>query len=624
MIANTSLQVAGLNFDEIGQSIKDYISSKPEFLDYNFEGSTISLLIDALAYNTYLNSFYLNMAVNENFLDTAQIRENVVSLAKHLGYVPRSAKSARASITINFSPIDSPDYIVIPKYTRFKSTKAGIDYIFSTLEETSAPNDLGAYAKTLLVYEGEPIEQTFTYIEDETFYTLLNSNIDVDTIEVQVLINGGPSATTYSRAGDITEITSTSTVYFLQEAIDGKYELRFGDGILGVMPDIGDIIKIRYLVSSGSVANGLTRFSNISFSGYNPDVTTTKYLPSSVSLVERSNGGQERETIESIKFNAPRYYMAQNRAVTSEDYKTFILNRYSFIQSINVWGGEEHIPPIYGRVILSIKPFGGYSLPELRKNSIVSDMKRLNVMSIEPIIIDPIFVYINPTIIVRYDSNKTTQSPENMFGAVQTTVANFELNQLSVFGNSFYYSQFLETITRADSAIISAETDILLEKRIAPILESTITYKLRFDTEIRNPYAGYLGAVSSTGFTLANNPNVQFIDDDGNGNIRIYYLNALQQKVYTNNKAGTVNYETGDIVLNAFRVVSLQGDEIRVFVEPKEKDYTPLRNQVVLLSHPRLSVLNIRTNQITKGGILDVFGNLSPLFNNSIDIPITL
>ena len=622
--ANTQLQVSEISYDTILSNLKTFLKNKTEFADYDFDGSTISYVLKTLAYDTYMKSFYVNMAVNESYLDTAQIRANVISNAKKLGYVPVSARSATTQLSLSFSPGDTPSQIVIPQYTKFKGVKNGVTYFFVTKNEYSIIPAGGVYSKTIDVYEGTVISQTFTYSSSQTFYELLNGNVDSTSIVVAVKPNSvSTSQTIYTEADDITELTSSSEVFFLQENSSERYEIYFGNGVLGKALSDGNIITVTYIVTRGTEGNDVQGLTNVSYSGYNVDTPTTQYVPATINQSEKTHSGTIPESLDSIKFNAPRYYTVQNRLVTINDYISYALKNYSFIEAINAWGGDTHVPPVYGKVILSIKPTGGYVLSQARKDVIIADMEKRSVMSIEPIIIDPIFVYINPIIDITYDSFQTTLSPESLFSKIQTTVANFETSNLSIFDRSFRYSQFIKAIDNTDTSILSNETEINLEKRISPILNSTISYVLRFDAALRNLYAGYLGCVTSTGFKINTNSNTLFLDDDGNGKIRTYYLSG-QSKVYVNSNAGTINYLTGEIKLTSFHFTSVVGDELRVIVQPDKKNFTPLRNQIVLLSNPLLSLFNIRANQITKSGILDVNGNLSPVSTNYIDVPVIL
>jgi hypothetical protein len=624
LIANTAINVANLNYNDIRAGLADFLRSKSEFVDYDFEGSTISILLDAMAYNTYVNSIYMNFMMNEGYLDTAQVRENAVSVAKLVGYTPRSTRAAKASILVDFSPSDDPKSIVVPQWTKFRSTVSGTVYTFQTIADASVPNDQGVFVKQLDVYEGTLVTQTFVVANTAQVYKLLNSNIDTNTLQVSVVPNGSTDETVYTQATDITDLTMIDTVYFLQEGFDGHYELYFGDNVLGKKLVLGDTVTLSYLSTSGKDANDLSIYTNIGWTGYNVADSLTHYVPTSVSLVRKSENGQDRETLASIKFNAPKNYESQNRTVVENDYKTYILNNYSYVQSLNVWGGEKHIPPIYGKVIISIKPTSSYSLSESRKNEIILGLKERNVMSIEPIIIDPTIIYINPIIVIIYNAQRTALSTDGLYNKLQTAVVAFETDNLSIFGNSFYHSAFTQTLLNTDASILSVDVSHVLEKRFAPILSEILSYKLAFDTALKNPYTGYLGCISSTGFKCSLSTNTVYLDDDGAGNLRLYYVTAELVKFYVSRTIGTVDYQSGLLKFGPIEISSFSGLEIRILADPEKRDYTPTKNTIILLSNPDLELTNSKSLQVVKSGILDVSGNLSPVYSNSIDVPVTL
>lgn len=623
MTSNTNLQVTDLDFEQIKSNIKSYLKGKNEFADYDFEGSTLDTLIDVLAYNTYQNSYYMNMTMNEMFLDSARKRNNVVSRAKQLGYIPRSATSSKATITVSFSPNDSPDEIIIPKYKKFTTTIDRTAYTFVTAQEYSVLNSSGVYTKTIDIYEGVVVTDTFTYnSSNPTDIILENENIDLTSLEVNVYENS--STTTkqlYTRFEDLTDVTSTSNVYFVDEHFSGYYKIYFGDDILGKALENGNVVEIIYRVCETTAPNGAQNFTAVGYSGYNAAITTTQYEVETISLVTAATYGDEKESIDSIKFYAPKLYEAQNRAVTKKDYQTFILNNFSYVQSVNVWGGEDHDPPIYGKVIVSIKPFFGFFITQDRKDDIFSFLEDKNVLSIEPIIIDPTFVYIRPNITAYYDSSTTSLTAEGILSQVSNAVSDFETNKLGVFDSQFKYSRFVASIDSADAAIVSNETDILLEKRTNPVYNSIITYKIKFDAQLYRPYEGYIGTISSSKFKLTNYTNDLYLDDDGNGNVRLYYLNATNDKVYVNRAAGTVDYDTGDVRLQDFSFESITGLELQIFAKPSSKNYTATRNQIILLSYPTVNVFDTRLNRVTQSGVLDTQGNLSYQYSNNIDVP---
>lgn len=616
-MANTSLRVSELGFFEIKENMKTFLKSQSEFADYDFEGSTMSTLLDILAYNTYYNSFYTNMIANEMFLDTATQRETAVSRAKEFGYIPESAHSARAKIQVSFAPSDSPNEIVIPKYTKFKTTLDGVNYQFTTNQEVSIPrNSSGVFTTNLDIFEGQVLTYTYTYSKNGLqYFAIPNSGVDTDSLVVSVKSNSTTTDRTfYSQITDLTEVDSTSTIYFLQENLDGHYEVYFGDGVLGKGLSNGNVIEITARITSGSIPNGARSFTPTGYVGYNRTNPTSKYAPSLLTTKEAAMEGTDVEGVESIKFNAPKLYELQNRLVTDLDYKNYILSQYSDIQGISVWGGDQNDPPIYGKVMISIKPRDGYVISSSRRQVILDQLETRNVMSIEPLLIDPSFIYINPTIQVNYNPDLTSLSADAVFNKVASAIKNYEDNVLGNFERGFRFSKFINTIDNADASIVSNETSITLEKRFYPTLNSILTYKINFNTPLKHPYAGYLGTVSSTPFKIAGVSDWLHLDDDGQENLRLYSLSSTNSKIYYKSTGvGSVDYSTGTLIISAVVFTDFEGDEIRINVQSAQNDFTPIQNQIVLLSYPQVTMFSTTAGRSVKSSIVDVDGNLSPI-----------
>jgi len=618
-IANTSLRVTDLNFRDIKQNLTTYLKGKSEFADFDFNGSTLSTILDVLSYNTYYNAFYLNMVANEMYIDSATLRGSVSSLSKALNYLPRSARSSVATLNLTFVPNNSPAEIIIPKYTRFETRIDGVVYEYTTNQAYTVLDDDGLYRKTIDVYEGIALTYTFGFMTGQRPYFVIPlENLDTTSLVVSVRPSTGSTETIeYTVVSDITEVGSTSTVYYVQENIDQFYEIYFGDGVLGKALANGNVVTIIARECSGSAPNGASVFTALGYSGYNKLTPTTRYTADVSSVSQTATDGEEKETLESIKFNAPRSYETQNRLVTESDYKQFLLNNFSDIQSVSLWGGEENDPPYYGKVILSAKPISGFLLSNTRKTTIIQQMKKYNPMSIDVLIIDPSFIYVTPTIKVSYQSTATTLSADALLALVSAKVQSYETNQLSIFGNNFYASKFIKTIDDADTSIVSNKSTFRFEKRFVPSLSSLLTYKIDFKAAIYNPFEGYQGAVASTAFNLEGTTQELYLDDDGYGRIRLYYLDG-NTKIFTNTDAGTVNYSTGIIQLNSFIFSDYAGDEVKINIEPLEKDLTPTKSQIVLLSYPQVTLFDVSTRVITKISLLDVVGNDSPVKTDSV------
>ena len=590
MAANSAINVTSLNFDNIKESMKTYIASKPEFTDYNFEGSTISMLLDLLAYNTYQNAFYTSMVGNEMFLDSALLRDSVVSRAKMLNYVPRSARGASTTLTVEITPTGAPDSVTVAKDSEFSATIDGEAYKFVTPQAYSF-SSTDNYSGTITITEGRPVTHRFTVNTNSPVrYILPNENVDTTSITVDVQTSSSDaSSVRYNLASDITEVQANSAVYFLQEVEDSQYEITFGDDVIGQAPVDGNIVIANYRICNGTDGNGISSFTSPSTLGGYSTFTTL--------VNAATSGGANNETIESIKFNAPKNYETQNRAVLAEDYKRLILRDNGDVQSISVWGGEENNPPIYGKVYISIKPTIGNTISSQRKTEITTELKKYNVLSIDPEFVDATFLYIRPTVEVRYDSKTTTLTGPQVQTKVLNAITNFESTKLGTFDNkTFRYSQFVKAIDAADSSIVSNLTTIQIEKRFVPSLTNSTTYNVSFSNALHNPHAGHRYAISSSAFTYRG--NTSYFDDDGSGNLRIYYITGSNTRVYTNETAGVVNYRTGLVTINAFLPSAFVGSSLSIFADSADDDVNAIRNQILLIAGANVTLIDDATTLV--------------------------
>ena len=590
MAANSTISVTELDFDDIKVSLKNFLKSQPEFLDFNFEGSAISLLIDMLAYNTYQNAYYTSMVGNEMFLDSAQLRESVVSRAKMLNYMPTSARGANTNFTITITPTGSPTSVTVDKNTEWTASVDGQTLKFVTPEAYTLTSD-NNYSGTITVVEGQPLTHRFTVDNlDTQRFILPNENVDTSSIVVDVQESAtDTSSTRYNLANDLTQVQANSAVYFLEEESENRYEVYFGDGILGKAPTNGNIVIINYRSCNGILGNDIGTFTDPSTVAGSSVFTKT--------VNANTSGGAAFETVDSIKFNAPKNFEAQNRAVLAEDYKRIVLRETGDIQSISVWGGEENDPPIYGKVYLAVKPVTGNVISSTRKNQIKDILKKHNVLSIDTEFVDAQYLYVNPTTTVRWDPNATTLSAGAVQDKISTAISTFETNNLNDFEKQkFRFSQFTRVIDDADPSVLSSLTDILMERRFAPSTTTKATYNIPFNQKLFHPHAGHAYAISSSKFTFNNQDS--YLDDDGNGNIRIYYLNAAGQRVVLDAAAGTVNYTTGLVKLDAFLPTAYTGSFVSIYAEPNDKDITAVRNQILLIANAKVTVLNDVTSQV--------------------------
>ena len=583
----TKLEISQLDFDGIKDNLKTFLSQQDEFVDYDFEGSGMNILLDVLAYNTHYLGYNANMLANEMYLDSADQRASVVSLAKQVGYTPRSATSAKATIDLVVNNASGAS-ITMSRGTKFSATVDETNYNFVNNADVSISPVDGVYKfSSLDLFEGTYLNYKYTANTSDTEqrFIIPNDNVDTNTLTVKVQNSASDSTTnTYTLAQGITGLDSTSKVYFLQEVENGRFEVYFGDGVLGQAIADGNIVILDYITCNRDEANGATTFTLAGNVGGFTDVTIT--------TLNNANGGDAPETIKSIKYNAPRDYTSQDRAVTADDYKVLVKSLYANAQSVQVYGGEDAATPDYGKVYISIKAKSGSNLTQLTKESIVKSLKSFAVASVTPVIIDPETTFITLTTVFKFDSSLTTKDVSTLQTNVLNAVSSYNTSTLEDFTGMFRYSEVLKTIDDADTSILSNITKVNMYKFITPTLNSALKYTVSFNNAFYNPHSGHAsdmgGIVSSTGFKISNDnsTNEHFLDDDGAGNIRVYYLSGTT-RIYTSTSFGTVDYTTGEIILTSANITSISNVDgaastrIRVTVIPNSNDVVPVRNQVL-------------------------------------------
>ena len=583
----TKLEISELDFDSIKANLKAFLSQQDEFTDYNFEGSGMSVLLDLLAYNTHYLGFNANMLANEMFLDSADLRSSVVSLAKAIGYTSASASSALANINVTVNGPGTSSLTMI-RGTKFTSTVNETSYSFvNNADITIIPAD-GVYTfSNLDIYEGTYLNYKYTTntSDIDQRYIIPNDDVDTNTLTVKVQNSASDSITNvYTLANGITALDSTSKVYFLQEVENGRYEVYFGDGVLGKKVEDGNIIILDYIVTNRDAANGADTFSLSGTVGGFSDVTITTN--------SRAQGGDDPETVSSIKYNAPRDYTSQDRAVTAEDYKVLVKSIYANAQAVQVYGGEDADPVAFGKVYISIKARSGSNLTTTTKNSIVRSLKQYSVASVTPVIIDPETTYLIITTNFKYNSGNTTLALSTLQTNVLTTILLYNQETLENFTGMFRHSVLTGLIDNTDPSILSNVTNVAMYKYITPTLNEGLKYTLNFNNAIFNPHSGHNtsggGVISSTGFKINDDLSVNehFLDDDGAGNIRVYYLNGTV-RVYTSSTFGTIDYTTGELILTSAHITSISNVDgaastvVRITVLPDSNDIVPVRNQVL-------------------------------------------
>jgi len=583
----TKLEISELDFDGIKSNLKTFLSQQDEFTDYDFEGSGMSVLLDVLAYNTHYLGYNANMLANEMYLDSADLRSSVVSLAKQVGYTPTSCTSSTATIDVLVNNASGAS-LTMSRGTKFTTTVDGQSYSFVNNADVSITPTDGVYKfSNLTVYEGSYLNYKYTVntSDIDQRFIVPNDSVDTTTLTVKVQESSSDATTnTYTLATGITELDATSKVYFLQEVEGGRFEVYFGDGVLGKAVADGNIVILDYINCNRDAPNGATTFS---LSG-----TIGGFSSATVTTVSNASGGTGLESINSIKYNAPRDYTAQDRAVTTEDYKTLVKSLYANAQAVQVYGGEDAETPDYGKVYISIKAKSGSNLTTATKDSIVTSLKKYAVASVTPVIIDPETTYITLVVNFKYNSGITTKDVTTLQTNVLTKIASYNNDTLEDFAGMFRYSKLVEAVNDADTSILSNITTVKMYKYITPTLNSGLKYTINFNNALYNPHSGHNssggGIISSTGFKVNNDSsaNEHFLDDDGAGNLRLYYLSGTA-RVYTDATYGTVNYTTGEVVLTSAHVTSISNvdgatsTQIRVFATPSSNDIVPVRNQVL-------------------------------------------
>jgi hypothetical protein len=590
---NKRIQVSELDFDAIKSNLKTFLQGQTEFQDYDFEGSGLSVLLDVLAYNTHYNGIYTNLAVNECFLDSASKRASVVSLAKMLGYMPRSASCATATVTATVtSPTSSPSTVTLPAMQPFTTSIDNVSYTFYNRSAVTTALVSGAYTFTgLVLTEGTPLQYKYTMAPGVRFI-IPNANADLSTLTVSVQQTSSSDVyEVYTRADTITEVTELSHVYFVKEIDDGLYEISFGNDNLGIALSNGNVVTLDYMVSSLEEPNSASSFTygGVTLAGSSLSVTATA----------AASGGASSESIDEIKFNAPKYYAAQNRAVTPDDYKAIILKNFPEAQTISVWGGEDNNPPIYGKTYICIKPKEASKLTNLQKEFIKNNiLESRNIVSITPEIVDPEFFNIKVTSFVYYNPRATTKTAAQIQTLVKQSIMRYNDEELERFDSVLRYSKLTKIIDETDPAITNNITRIMIRH------PHEVTYNIatQYVLDLINPISqdgGKQGEVfASTGFYIPNSNELHFLDDDANGNIRLYYTNTNFEKVIVTPDIGTINYETGNITVRSLTIRAIDGAFFEWQVKPESYDVVSALNQIVQIDPTLLTVEAIADNTI--------------------------
>ena len=582
---SNKLVVSDYDFDAIKLNLKSFLQGQSQFQDYEFEGSSISILLDILSYNTHYLAYLANMSTNELYLDSADLRNNIVSLAKMIGYTPSSPRAPMSSLDVTLNNA-SGSSVTMLKGTVFTTVVDGISYQYVTNSDSTITPESGVYKfSNVPVYEGSLV--TFKYTVDITDvdqkFIIPTASADTSTLLVKVQNSSSDTTTaTYSLAGGYNNVTSTSKVYFIQEGQDGKYEIYFGDGVNGKAVGDGNIVILEYIVTNTTNSNNASSFSLSGNVGGFSDVTITTN--------SNSQGGADGETNESIRFNAPLQYAAQDRAVTTTDYESLVKSIYPNALSVSAWGGEDEETPRYGIVNIGIKAASGSTITETTKTDIVNKLKPYNVAAVAPQIVDPETTSVLLTSTVKYNSSATTKSADTLKSDITSTITDYNTDTLQKFDSIYRHSKMTSLIDNTDTSILSNITTVKIRKDFAPTILTSTKYNVYFRNSLFNPHSGHMattgGILSSTGFKIDGNDNEMFFNDDGECNVRLYYL-LSGVKTYVSSTQGTIDYATGQITLNSLNVASISNIrgaasvKIELTVVPKSNDIVPVRAQIV-------------------------------------------
>ena len=610
MAANSSIVLTQLDFDSYKDSLKTFLRSQDRFKDYDFDGSNLSVLLDVLSYNTYQNAFYLNMISNEMFLDSAKLRDSVISHAKELNYLPRSFRSSSAVIQLVITSTNTAKRsIVIPRGTSFTSRVDDFTYNFSTTENyvitnrTPSGSSLVYESEPIRVYEGSYLSDTYTVNYDRPLvYKISNKRVDLESVLVTVFEDNGTTVQTYKRATSLFGHDENAKVFFLQPGIGDTYEVVFGDGVVGRKPKNNSACIIEYRTCSGELPNGAFKFINTASIDGETNVV--------IQTITAAADGAVAEDLNSIKYNAPRAFTTQERAVTSEDYENLLKANFPEINAVVAYGGEDATPPQYGRIFLSIDLDEVDGLPKIKEAEYKKFLRSRSSVAIEPLFVSPDYTYLYVNTKIKYNINLTGLNPEDIRTLVIDSILNHASINLNNFGRTLRYSRFVRDVDTAENSIISNETKIELVKYLTPVLSTTVTgsvtttsgslvslatsgvvssgqnITIDFKTPLQNDIPGkgseYLTGdihvVSSSTFTYNGLSNCR-LEDDGDGAMRIVNTSGTNNRTIL--KIGTVDYDTGIIRINNFNITNYTGTSLKIYAKPRTLDITSSQNVIL-------------------------------------------
>lgn len=590
-MTSRNIKTDALDFDEIKENLKEYLRGQSEFTDYDFDGSAMSILLDVLAYNTHYNSLYTNLAANEMFLDSARKYSSVTSLAKSLGYTARSVTSARAKVNVIIVASDTTynttDYMVLPKGTKFTTSIGDREFSFLTTTDTASQGvNVDGVNNTFYFYDVELVEgsqYTKMYtVSDTAEFVVPNLSADMSTVTVRVQASAGSGVyTSYGAAQNVLTVQSDSTVYFTKQREDLYYQIYFGNNTVGKALSNGNVVHITYMTSNGAAANKANRFT------YSSGIEELTYTSITTETVSIASGGSDAEDIESIRFNAPRAFAAQNRAVTADDYKNILYTNYPSVETVTCWGGQDNDPPVYGKVFIAAKPSGGDIFTDAQKLDMINFLKRSKgVISITPVFVDPVFLRVEITSNVYYNPSTARRTTGEMEGSIRDSIATYTTS-LGQFGSTFRHSRISSLIDNSDDAIISNITRIRVRRSINPIYNISSRYNISFGNPIYQNPAG--GSFLSTRIYVGNIANRCYLKDDGKGSIYLY-SEDVSGKVFNQGKYGTINYQKGTVAIPSMLIRGVHDPLFEFVFQPMSNDVVPLREYIIESPESLLSI----------------------------------
>ena len=600
-MANTSLALSSLDFDTLKQNLKAYLSNQSVFRDYDFEGSNINVLLDILSYNSYLNSFYMNMVASEMFLDSSQKYDSVISHAKELNYLPISAASSYANLNITFETTGLDGSMIIPRGTRFSGLNENGSYEFVTRANTSITSSNNTFTiENLQIFEGSYFNDSFVYdtTQENLLLKLSNENVDLSSLIVNVIENNGANTYTFRRAENLFGLTSNLNIYFAQGSENNRYEIVFGDNILGRKPQHLAIITAEYVVCNGNESDGVSSFGLVDDLGIENNGSVSV---SSITTVSNSDNGSLQENINSIKFNAPRHFAAQYRALADDDYRALILSEFGGrISDVIVYGGQDLEPKQYGRVAMSLKTPNSTFVPENLKNEIINYLLDLIAIPNRVVITSADNFYCHIITDVQYNTTIGNQTVSELKSNILTNINQFSDDHLEKFGNDFRYSKFVTHIDEVNEYITSNDTQVRLLKEITPTLNEQVNITINFNNELQARRTLCTGVIhnsvvlTTSYFTYVDDDGTQTefaqIRDTGNGNLEIYKT-VNNQFVTIKDSIGSINYNTGLVQINNLKVSSYENN-ISVLVNTKNKDIIATRNMILNIE-PSYTTINV-------------------------------